>query len=123
MLAIKKKICVILYIATLYYLLPFRPLYLYYSTESRAIEIASKIRNHGKQKVFNCYGKTENLNNHHDIFPQKKRVKFFLYTLKFDEPLEFNNVFFSLEKSTTLSICQYKNYNLLVKHTRGPPAV
>lgn len=117
----KRKICILLYIATLYYLLPFRPLYLYATASIRHASIHKNLKLTKPHRVV--YGPHSGtiVQWNKDLFPKKQRIKFFFVFLKLDEPVTSEVTFFIVKNTSPLFHIEHQNHILLIQCPRGPP--
>ncbi len=114
---IKKIVCILSYLILLYYLLPFRPIYLYYIAHHKSASIVHDNKNESEQLLAG----NKSLLKSADSFPQKDRSRFDL-----DHPLLIHPVlekFVFSYKQISFSyprIC-YADPLLFYNSNRGPP--
>ena len=120
---INKSTSIVLYAIVLYYLLPFRPLYIYYTslnnTTQEYYQQDTKATNNSESSGVLA----SELHNNKDTFPQKEKVRFFFDSFFIVSP-HYNTVV-SFTKEEIHSYLQYTYQNPLVFYnsSRGPPVV
>ena len=119
---IKKGISVPLYLIVIYYLLPFRPMYLYYSAHHGSAEILNEYKQEKANQDKSNIVLGTLLHQNNDTFPKKDGVRFFFKSGFVVTPLVSNSfVFFT--KSEIRSFLQpcYQPPLVLFALDRGPP--
>jgi hypothetical protein len=113
----KKSTCIFSYIILLYYLLPFRPAYIYYSSQQKsASSFYYNLSENKKTFADNkCFKKND------DTFPKKGRIRFDL-----DDNFKIDPVFEGLlvaykKVISSESHIQYVNPLVYCNSNRGPP--
>lgn len=120
---IKKAISVPLYLIVVYYLLPFRPMYLYYSAQHNPTAIFNELKKE-KANQNNAFSLNKQFSQNNDTFPKKDKVRFFIKTGFFvTSTLSDNFVFFGKDQIQTFLHPSYEPPLILFSFNRGPPLV
>ena len=116
----KKSVVIGLYIVTLYYLLPFRPVQLYYYAQNDAGQILFE-RNPESSTAKNglfCTSGTKTVKNH---ILKKQKLKFFFGPFRLSEFLDFKLCIFNLPKSIGYFHAFYSLLHTFYYSDRAPP--
>lgn len=120
---IRKSVSIFLYAAVLYYLLPFRPLYLYFIAHHYDVD---KFYEQSDQPVSTTQYSillTAELHHNKDTFPKKDRVRFFFNPTFIVTPFINTFVFYYTNQTTTIQQSTYQNPSVLFQSGRSPPLV
>ena len=119
---IKKGISVVLYLCVIYYLLPFRPMYLYYSAHHTSADILNELKKEKASQTINgiAFGTAVHQNN--DTFPKKDQTRcFFKSGFVVTSPLCSDFVLFAKDEIRTFLHPCYQPPLILFNSGRGPP--
>lgn len=119
---IKGTISIPLYLFVIYYLLPVRPLYLYYSSQHNPAAIVNELKREKADQNINTISFNNQLCQNNDTFPKKDRVCFFFET-GFVVTSPLNNEFIFVSKDVIrifLHLC-YQPPLVDYNSSRGPP--
>jgi len=111
-LILKNTFCIVMYLMLEYYLLPFSPLYLCYSSQHSYSEVPCKTSSHFKDSnhlTLNSY------------FPQKYKIRFYIDPLLAVDP--YVDTFINSTEEKVLHCLQsnYSNPFVYLYSGRGPP--
>jgi len=120
---IKKSTSILLYVIVLYYLLPFRPLYIYYTSLNNTSQEYFKQDNKTSNAPENSGVFTSELNYNKDTFPQKEKVRFFFDSFFIVSPHYNSVVSFTKEEIHSYLKSTYQNPLVYYNSGRGPPIV
>lgn len=120
---IKKTTSVTLYFIVLYYLLPFRPVYLYYSAHHSSADILQEIKKEKGNQTGKNLASDKEFRHNNDIFPKKDQVRFFISGFIIPSPHSNECVFFTKKKTHPFLQSDYQSPLVLFNFNRGPPLV
>jgi len=120
---IKKGASILLYTIVLYYLLPFRPLYLYYTSLNNTSQEYFKHDNKSTNAPESSGVFTSELNYNKDTFPQKEKVRFFFDSVFIVSPYYVSVVSLTKEEIQSYLESTYQNPLVYYNSSRGPPIV
>jgi hypothetical protein len=114
---------ILLYAIVLYYLLPFRPAYLYYSAHHNQTQIVYELNKDKANPSQNNITFTSDLKHNKDTFPQKDKVRFFFTSCYITTPFITKFVFYNVNQNFPFLQSSYQNPLILFNSGRGPPIV
>jgi hypothetical protein len=116
---INKAVSIFLYVVALYYLLPFRPMYLYYSSQYQTSEVIIN-QNEANQADKAATFQTT-LHHNKDTFPKKEKVRFFFDTGIAVSPCSITFIPNNKNERLHFLYTFYKDPFTLSNSSRGPP--
>ncbi len=117
---IRRANSVTLYLIVLYYLLPFRPVYLYYSAHHTLSDILLELKEK-KNQIGNNLAFNEVFRHNSDTFPKKDQARFFFSGFIIPSPLSNGVAFVSKKEISHFLQSPYQNALVLFNSGRGPP--
>lgn len=119
---IKGIISLPLYLFVIYYLLPARPLYLYYSAHHNPAAIVNDLKKEKAEQNSKTISLNSQLCQNNDTFPKKDRVCFFFETGFVDtSPLNNEFIFVSKDEIRIFLHPCYQPPLVAFNSSRGPP--
>ena len=119
---IKKVTDVSLYLIVIYYLLPFRPMYLYYSAHHSSADILNELKKENASQLRNDLTVNKEFNQNKDTFPKKDQIRcFFKSGFIVSSPQSNDFVLFAIDQIQTFLHPCYQPALLHFDLNRGPP--